>query len=70
MESRTISIPNISCGHCTHTIEMEVGDMTGVKNVKADMESRQVFVEWDPPATLDKIESLLVEINYPPANNN
>ena len=68
MESKTVSIPNISCGHCTHTIEMELGDMAGVQTVKADMENRQVSVEWGQPATWDKIESLLVEINYPPVN--
>jgi copper chaperone CopZ len=68
MESKTVDIPNINCGHCTHTIEMELGDMAGVQTVKADMEKRQVLVEWGQPATWDKIESLLVEINYPPVN--
>lgn len=66
MESKTVTVPNISCGHCTHTIEMELGDLAGVQNVKADRESRQVVVEWSPPATWDKIESLMVEINYAP----
>lgn len=66
MESKTVTVPNINCGHCTHTIEMELADLSGVQNVKADMESRQVLVEWDQPATWEKIESLLVEINYAP----
>ena len=26
MENKTFTVPNISCGHCTHTIEMEVAD--------------------------------------------
>lgn len=68
MESKTFNVPNISCGHCTHTIEMELGDLEGVQLVKADMENRQVHVEWDQPATWQKIESTLVEINYPPAS--
>lgn len=68
MESKTVTVPNISCGHCTHTIEMELADLVGVQNVKADMESQQVLVEWGQPATWDKIESLMVEINYPPAS--
>jgi copper chaperone len=67
MESKTFTVPNISCGHCTHTVEMELGDLAGVKSVKADLQSKQVFVEWDNPATWEQIESLLVEINYPPA---
>ena len=67
MQSKTITVPNISCGHCTHTVETEVGDISGVKSVKANMDSQQVVVEWGDPATWDQIEAILVEINYPPA---
>ena len=67
MQSKTFTVPNISCGHCVHTVEMEVGDLAGVKSVKADQDSKQVVVEWGDPATWDQIEALLVEINYAPA---
>jgi copper chaperone CopZ len=66
MTSKTFTVPNISCGHCTHTIEMEVADLAGVSSVKADQSTKQVTVEWAEPATWDKIQSLLREINYPP----
>ena len=66
MHNKTFTVPNISCGHCTHTIEMEVGELPGVQKVKADQESRQVTVEWQDPATWDQINALLHEINYPP----
>lgn len=67
MESKTFSVPNISCGHCTHTIEMELGELPGVQSVKADQGSKQVVVEWGQPATWEQIKNTLVEINYPPA---
>ncbi|HSG16969.1 MAG TPA: cation transporter [Anaerolineae bacterium] len=67
MQSKTFTVPNISCGHCVHTVEMEVGDLAGVKNVKAEQDSKQVVVEWGEPATWEQIEALLVEINYAPA---
>ena len=67
MESKTFTVPNISCGHCVHTVQMEVGDIAGVKSVKAEQDSKQVVVEWESPATWDQIEALLVEINYAPA---
>ena len=67
MQSKTITVPNISCGHCTHTVEMELNDIAGVKSVKADQDSKQVVVEWGDPATWAQIEAMLVEINYPPA---
>ena len=67
MQNKTFLVPNINCGHCTHTVEMELGDLAGVKSVKAEQDTQQVFVEWEDPATWEKIESTLVEINYPPA---
>ena len=67
MQSKTFTVPNISCGHCVHTVEMEVGELAGVKRVKAEQDSKQVVVEWGEPATWEQIEALLVEINYAPA---
>lgn len=67
MESKTFTVPNISCGHCTHTIEMELGELPGVHSVKANQENKQVVVEWGQPATWEQIKNTLVEINYPPA---
>lgn len=67
MESKTFTVPNISCGHCTHSIEMELGELAGVTSVKAEMESKRVSVAWGEPATWDQIQALLQEINYPPA---
>lgn len=67
MASKTFTVPNISCGHCTHTIKMELSDLAGVKSVSADQESKLVTVEWEAPATWEQIQATLVEINYPPA---
>lgn len=66
MTSKTFTVPNISCGHCTHTIEMEVGDLAGVTKVTAVQDSKQVTVEWQDPATWEQIQATLQEINYPP----
>ena len=68
MSTKTFLVPNISCGHCTHTIQMELKDLAGVTSVVAEQESRRVTVEWDAPATWDQIAGLLTEINYPPAD--
>jgi len=68
MSEKTVTVPNISCGHCTHTIEMELGELPGVTKVQADKDTKNVIVSWEPPATWEQIESTLQEINYPPAN--
>ena len=63
----TYKIPNISCGHCVYTITTEVSDLEGVKSVVADFISKQATITYEPPATEEKIKSVLAEINYPVA---
>ena len=65
MESRTFSIPNISCGHCVMTIENELKELLGVKQVEGDTQNKTIKVEWESPITLEKIQDTLKEINYP-----
>lgn len=60
------SVPNISCGHCVHTIKMEVGDLAGVEQVDASPATKEVTVVFDAPATEEQIIALMKEINYPP----
>jgi len=67
MTTVTYSIPNISCGHCVHTIKSEVGELTGVKSVEADQTSKKATITFDAPATEEQIKTLLTEINYPVA---
>ncbi len=67
MKTVTYSIPNISCGHCVHTIQTELKDLAGVKEVKADQTNKTTTVSYDLPATEEAIKTLLAEINYPVA---
>jgi len=65
MTTVTYTVPAISCGHCTYTIETEVGDLQGVQSVKADEATKKVVITFDSPADETKIRALLSEINYP-----
>ncbi len=65
MTTVTYSVPAIHCGHCTHTIEMEVSELQGVQSVKADEATKKVQITFDAPASEDKVKSLLAEIGYP-----
>ena len=67
MTTKTVIVPNISCSHCVHTIETEVGDLEGVQSVKAQETTKQVTIDFDAPASWESIKELLVEIDYPPA---
>ena len=65
MTTVTYTVPAIHCGHCTHTIEMEVGELQGVQSVKADQASKKVQITFDAPASEENIKLLLAEIDYP-----
>ncbi|RPH50778.1 MAG: copper chaperone [Desulfobacteraceae bacterium] len=65
MESKTFIIPAISCGHCVMSIKNELSEIEGVKKVEGDPKSKSINVEWDMPATLEKILNTLKQINYP-----
>ncbi len=65
MTTVTYSVPNIHCGHCVHTIEMELSELPGVQRVSASEGERQVEVVFQPPASEVQIKELLAEISYP-----
>lgn len=67
MTTKTVTVPNISCGHCVMTIQREIGELEGVGEVQAEQESKRVTISWDPDATdWVVIEDTMKEINYPP----
>ena len=65
METKKFAIPNISCGHCVMTIKRELGEVQGISKVEGDPQKKEITVEWDSPASLEKIKDTLKEINYP-----
>ncbi len=65
MTTVTYTIPNISCKHCVHTIKSEVGELPGVLAVDANETTKVATINFEPPATEEKIKGLLADINYP-----
>ncbi len=65
MTEVTLYVPSISCMHCVHTIQTEVGALTGVKSVEARVDTKEVNVAFDAPLTLEQIKATMGEINYP-----
>ena len=49
MTTKTFTVPNISCGHCTHTIQMELSDLAGVKSVAADEATKPAITKYTWP---------------------
>ena len=67
MEKQTLSVPNITCGHCVMSIKNELSELEGVTAIDGDPEAKTVTVEWNQPATIDMIKKTLEEMNYPAA---
>ena len=65
MESTTLVAPDISCEHCQHAIEGELGKLTGVDAVKVDIPTKTVHLIYDPQkVTIEKIEEVLDDVGY------
>ena len=65
MESTTLIAPDISCEHCRRAIEGAVGKLEGVSQVKVDIPTKAVHVDYDPrQVTLAKIEEVLDDTGY------
>ena len=61
------TVPGISCDHCVNTIRRAVSEVSGVAQVTGDSGTKQIEVDFDPPATRAQIVAAMVEWDYPPA---
>ena len=51
MTTMTISVPEIHCDHCKHSIEGALASLPGVAWARVDIEARTVTVEVDETLT-------------------
>jgi copper chaperone len=66
MEQLALTAPDISCDHCKHTIEEELGAVPGVQSVSVEVPSKHVSVSFDPASTSEAtIMRKLDEAGYP-----
>lgn len=42
----TLSIPEISCSHCTSSIDAALRELDGIKSVESSVEKRETTVEF------------------------
>jgi copper chaperone len=63
-----LSIPNISCHHCTNAIAMETRDLPGVIKVEGDVATKTAVFTLENEAALGAVKQTLAEIGYPAAN--
>ena len=65
MTTETLSVPDISCGHCQRTIEAALGHLPGVRAAAVDVATRTVRVSYDETAvTPATIRATLADEGY------
>ena len=65
MTSRTLSVPEISCGHCKSSIEAAVSPLDGVERVEVQIDERTVQLDYDgTDATLTTIVAAIEDVGY------
>ncbi len=65
METKTISVPDISCDHCKMSIEGATGDLNGVDNSSVDIPGKTVTVTYEAEKVdLEQIVSAIEEQGY------
>ena len=45
-ETTTLNVTGMTCGHCVKAVEESVGKLSGVENVKVDLESSSVEINY------------------------
>ncbi|HEY9570192.1 MAG TPA: copper chaperone CopZ [Metalysinibacillus sp.] len=51
METITLNVQGMSCGHCVNAVETSVGKIDGVSSVKVDLDTAKVEVAFDDAKT-------------------
>lgn len=47
-EIANLIVNGMSCSHCENSIKKAVGELKGINNVKVDLKTKKVTVEYDP----------------------
>ncbi len=65
MTTTTISVPEIHCDHCRHSIEGALTSLPGVRTARVDVEAKDVTVEFDEDGVDQaRIVAAIVEQGY------
>jgi copper chaperone len=65
MTQATLSVPDISCGHCKSSIEGAVNPLEGVDTAVVTIDDRNVAIEYDgSETTMEAIVAAIDEQGY------
>jgi copper chaperone len=65
----TLSVPDITCGHCARTITGAVEHLAGINSVYVDVGEHRVTLAYDQPADLEAALRVMASNGYPAADS-
>ncbi|MCP1143445.1 copper chaperone CopZ [Lysinibacillus endophyticus] len=65
MQTVTLNVQGMSCGHCVNAVEGSVGKLEGVNEVKVNLSTAQVDVSFnESQVSIEKIKETIEEQGY------
>ena len=69
MTQVTLTVPDISCGHCEATVKGALAPLPGVRDVRVDIPTKRVTVQYDEgQVDVERFKAALQEEDYPVAS--
>ena len=69
MTQVTLTVPDISCGHCEATVKGALTPLPGVSTVRVDIPTKRVTVQYDEAQVdVERFKAVLQEEDYPVAS--
>lgn len=71
-EKQTLAVEGMTCGHCEQRVEKSIGQLDGVKNVKASHTGRTVEIAYKKgaPPDIARVKKTIVDLGFKVAQDN
>jgi copper chaperone len=64
MNTETVTVSGMTCGHCVSSVREEIGKIAGVMDVDVDLASGKVVIKADVPLDAATIKGAVEEAGY------
>jgi copper chaperone len=64
MNTTTVTVAGMSCGHCASSVQDEVGQIPGVTAVDVDLTSGTVTIDSESPVEGSAVRNAVEEAGY------
>lgn len=65
MEHIVLSVQNLKCGGCAHTITKKLSALEILEDIRVEADENTVAFSYTNPNDLEKVKKVLTDIGYP-----